>query len=326
MKIYTTEPKSYRAAGPGDLVRLEPLPGSHPPIVERQKLDLLVRGVTEGARVHLSGETGTAKTLTIRTLLLRDENFHNICEALERPRRTLQVYSCPLSRFDGPAELTFRRGIRDHNTVDEDSLLITALKEQDGRAGDGYAAILLPELGRTQSELIQGALVELIGDSVLLDTENRLLHVPHVAWVADSNYAGTGTFSLVTQDDSLRRRFDISIEMGHPEEEQECTILEHLVPEAKAEDVAAIVRLGSEVRSARREGGLLSVPPPTLFGYEQFLRTRLDLPHLPPDVVAFATVLGHCGDDDRSLAADLLARTHGVAAGDENEADAVMGL
>ena len=326
MKIYTTEPTSYRAAGPGDLVRLEPLPGSHPPIIERQKLDLIVRGITEGARVHISGETGTAKTLTIRTLLLREENFHNICEVLGRPRRPLTIYSCPLARFDGPGELTFRRAIKDGTTYDEDSLILAALKAQDGQAGKTYAAVLLPELGRTQSEMIQGALVELIGDAVLLEAEGRLVHVPHVAWVADSNYAGTGTFSLVTQDDSLRRRFDISIEMGHPAEEQECTILEHLVPQAVPEEVAAIVRLGSEIRAARRDGGLLSVPPPTLFGYEQFLRTRLDLPHLPPDVVAFATILGHCADEDRALAGDLLARTHGVAAGTEDEADAVMGL
>jgi MoxR-like ATPase len=326
MKIYTTEPASYRAAAAGDLVRLEPLPGSHPPIVERQKLDLLVRAVVEGARIHLSGETGTAKTLTIRTLLLREENFHNICEALGHPRRPLRIYSCALARFDGPAELTFRRGIKDNATVDEDSLLVAALKEQDGQAGQAYVAILLPELGRTQSELIQGALVELIGDTVLLEADDRLLHVPHVAWIADSNYAGTGNFALVPLDDSLRRRFDLSIEMGHPAEEQECAILEHLVPQAPADDVKAIVQLGSRIRDARRDGGLLSVPPPTLFGYEQFLRTRLDLPHLPPDMVAFATVLGHCAEDDRALAADLLARTHGVAAEDAAEADAVMGL
>lgn len=331
MDIYSTDPKEYRQAGPEDLVRLEPLDGCVAPIIERQKLDLLVRGVVKGGCIHVSGETGTAKTLTIRTLLLNPANFRAICAALEYPERPLHVYSCPVSRFDGPAELTFRRAIKDGCTCDEDSLLIEALKAEDGHAEEQYAAILLPELGRTHSEMIQSALVELINDSVLLDSERRLLRVPHVAWLADSNYSanqGGANYTLVSFDDALRRRFSTSIEMSHPTTEQECAILHTLVPEVTEEDVAAIVRLGSEIRSARREGGLSSVPPPTLYGYAEFLRARLDLPHVPVDVTAFATILGHCSNEDRAAAADLLSRTHGVAAVSEDEAEGgdVIGL
>ncbi len=324
MQIYQVTPEEYRKAGPEDLVRLEPLDGCVAPIVERQKLDLLVRGVVRGGCVHVSGETGTAKTLTIRTLLLNPANFHSICKA------PLEVYSCPISRFDGPPELSFRRAIKDGTTYDEDSLLVEALKKEDGRAGKRYAAVLLPELGRTHYEMIQGALVELINDAVLLDNERRLLRVEHVAWVADSNYAadeGGANFSLVSFDDALRRRFSTSIEMGHPSQEQECAILQTLVPEAPEPEVAAIVRLGAETRSSRRDGALLSVPPPTLYGYAEFLRTRLELPHLPADVVAFASIFGHCSEEDRALAADLLARTHGVGTGEAADDDeAAVGL
>ena len=330
MQIYAVTPEEYRNAGPEDLVRLDPLDGCVAPIIERQKLDLLVRGIVRGGCIHVSGETGTAKTLTIRTLLLNPRNFHDVCEALGYPRKDLEVYACSVGRFDGPAELTFRRAIKDGTTYDEDSLLIEALKSEDGLSGKRYAVVLLPELGRTHSEMVQGALVELINRVVLLESERRLLHVEHVAWVADSDYAassGGAAFSLVTLDEALRRRFSTSIDMGHPSQEQECAILRTLVPEAPPGDVAAVVRLGAEVRSSRRDGALLSVPPPTLYGYEEFLRARLDLPHLPADVVAFATLFGHCSADDRPLAADLLARTHGVGSDEaQDEGLAAVGL
>jgi len=304
------------------------MPGSPAPIVERHKLDMLVTGVANGGRVHVSGETGTAKTLTIRTLLLNESNFHNICKALGLPKRPLSVYSCSVALVDGPPELTFRRSIKNGTTFDEDSTIVQALKEQDGKKGKEYAVILLPELGRTHSESVQGALVDMITEAFLLQEESRVLKVGHVAWVADSNYADQeGLYTLVAFDDALRRRFNVNLSMNHPVQEQECAILARLVPGAPEEEIAKIVSLGSKVRLKKKDGALQSVPPPTLYGYAEFLQLHTRLPHIPVDTVAFTTILGHCSDEDRSLAGNLLSQTHGVAAQIEDqgeEGDAMM--
>ena len=328
MPIYSTKPKDYSKAGPSDHVVLEALPGSPAPIVERNKLDMLVSGIVSGGRIHVSGETGTAKTLTIRTLLLNRTNFHNICKALGVPKLPLSVYSCSVALVDGPPELAFRRSIKDGTTFDEDSTIVQALKEQDGKEGKEYAAILLPELGRTHSEAVQSALVDMITDAYLLQATSQILRVGHVAWVADSNYADQeGLYTLVAFDDALRRRFNVNLSMNHPVQEQECAILGHLVSSAPEDEIARIVALGSKIRQKKKDGALQSVPPPTLYGYAEFLRMHTRLPHVPVDTVAFATILGHCSDEDRSLAGNLLSTTHGVAAQLEDqgeEGDAVM--
>jgi MoxR-like ATPase len=323
MKIYEVTPESYTDAGPSDLVRLEPLPGQVAPIVERQKLDLLVAGITTGSRIHVSGPTGTAKTLTIRTLLFRPSNFETICTVLGIPLLPLAVYSCQIGRFDGPSELIFRRTARGGDIFDEDSILVKALKEQDKRKSENYAVILLPELGRALSEAIQGALVELISDTVLLDSDRRLLLTDHVCWLTDSNYADTtGEYSLVRLDQALSRRLSLSIEMFHPGEEQECAILRTLVPGSAPEELARIVRLAAGVRRARAERSLMDVPPPALDACAAFLRMRAKLPHVPVENLVFSTVLANCAPADRSRAGDLFANTFGVAraAGSQNPA------
>ncbi len=331
MKIYELTQENYSNAGYSDLVRLEPLPGQVAPIVERWKLDLMVAGIVSGSRLHVSGPTGTAKTLTIRSLVYRPSNFETICRALGLPLLPLTVYSCQIGRFDGPSEIVFRRtATKRGEIVDEDSILVKALKEQDGRRGQNYAVILLPELGRALSEAIQGALVELISPTVLLDSERRLLLVDHVCWLGDSNYADTtGEYSLVKLDEALHRRLSIAVEMFHPGEEQECAILKTLVAESDPEELVRIVRLASDVRKARAERSLLSLPPPSLDGCAQFLKMRRMLPHVQVETLAFSTVLSSCAPADRPKAGDMLAKIFGVTArssGSEKGDDGVSQL
>jgi len=313
MSVFSIRPDEYRNAGATDLIRLEPLPGEDAPLIQRWIVDSIVEGVTDAARIHVSGETGTAKSLLLRTLFYQPLNFDCVCEALGIPLRPLKVYVVPITQFDSPNELISRRAIRDGSTCDEESRLVTALREQDGKGGQMYAVIWIPELGRTHSDAIQGALVDLISDVVLLDGGDTVLRVGHVAWAADSNYADTaGTFSLCEYDDALHRRWNCSITMNHPEEVQECEILSSLYPEAPAAEVAKIVALGSKIREKKRDGAFLSVPPPTIYGYRRFLRQRVRLSHLPVEKLLFGTVLGHCSHEDETAARDLLADTYGI--------------
>ncbi len=84
-----------------------------------------------------------------------------------------------------------------------------------------------------------------------------------------------------------------------------------------AELVVKVVKLGQLIRRHRTEGRLLSMPPPTIYGYQAFLRMAAAMPHLTPDQIALVTVLGNASPEDRKLIPGLLHEVFGL----QQEAD-----
>jgi hypothetical protein len=81
--------------------------------------------------------------------------------------------------------------------------------------------------------------------------------------------------------------------------------------------ITKVVHLGNVIRRHRAEGKLLSVTPPTIYGYLSFLRMASALPHLSLHQVATATLLGNASADDRQSAAGVFSEVFGIRVSDE---------
>ena len=310
--------REYQKAGPTDLIKLLPVPGSNPLFLPKAQIEILVYAIVSHEIVHLSGPTGSAKTSLIEALHLVPDNFGAICSALGHPLRPLRVYPIEMATYEAPGELYHRRALRNGSTFDEESGLVRALTEAAGANGNGYHLIWLREMGRVHSASVQGGLLDLVTKGDITLPGGKRVDARAVAWVADSNYQAEtdATHTLVTLDDALKRRFTINLTLDYLSAEQETEVLFNLIGETEAkragqELVMHTVRLGQTIRRQKLEGNLQSVPPPTIYGYLAFLRMARALPHLSLQQVALSTLLGNASPDDRKHVAGALNEVFG---------------
>ncbi len=83
--------------------------------------------------------------------------------------------------------------------------------------------------------------------------------------------------------------------------------------------IEKVVELGAEIRKQRQEGNLQSVIPPTIYGYQAFLRVAEHLPHLDPRQIAMVTLLGNASLEDRKVATGIVNRVFGHRKGHDPE-------
>lgn len=95
------------------------------------------------------------------------------------------------------------------------------------------------------------------------------------------------------------------------------------MPEWQKEMVAKVVELGQVIRRHRAEGNLLSVAPPTIYGYLAFLRMVRAMPHLSLVQVAQSTLLGNASGEDQKHIASVLGEVFGLRK-DESD-DPILG-
>lgn len=311
-------PREYQKAGPSDLIRLLPVPGGNPLFLPKAQIEILVYAILNHEIVHLSGPTGSAKTSLIEALHLVPENFRAVAAALGHPARTLRVYPIEMATYEAPGELYQRRALRGGTTYDEESALVRALTEAAELNGKYQHLVWLREIGRVHSASVQGGLLDLVTKGDITLPGGRRVNARAVAWVADSNYQAESeaTHTLVTLDDALKRRFTVQITLDYLSAEQETQVLLQLAggkdaPPATQELVLHTVRLGQAIRRHKAEGTLLSVPPPTIYGYLAFLRMARALPHLSLQQVALATLLGNASPEDQKPAAGILNEVFG---------------
>lgn len=309
--------RDYQKAGPSDLIRLLPVPGSNPLFLPKAQIEILVYGIVSHEIVHLSGPTGSAKTALIEALHLVPENFRAVCAALGHPDRPLRVYPIEMATYEAPGELYVRRALRAGSTFDEESGLVRALTEAAGLDGSHYPLIWLREIGRVHSASVQGGLLDLVTQGDITLPGGSRLDARGIAWVADSNYQAESeaTHTLVTLDDALKRRFTINLTLDYLSAEQETQVLEHLaggsLQKADRELVLHTVRLGQSIRRLKLEGNLQSVPPPTIYGYLAFQRLARALPHLSLQQIALSTLLGNASPEDQKPISGVLNEVFG---------------
>jgi hypothetical protein len=76
--------------------------------------------------------------------------------------------------------------------------------------------------------------------------------------------------------------------------------------------IEKVVELGAKIRKQRQEGNLQSVIPPTIYGYQAFLRVAERLPHLDLRQIAMVTLLGNASLEDRQAAIGLVNQVFGL--------------
>jgi hypothetical protein len=83
--------------------------------------------------------------------------------------------------------------------------------------------------------------------------------------------------------------------------------------------VTKTVQLGNVIRRHRSEGNLQSLSPPTIYGYQAFLRLAKRLPHLQLQQVALSTLLGNASMEDRKLVMGVFSEVFGLQADIEED-------
>ena len=321
----------YKKAGPTDLIELLPAPGCNSLFIQKWCLETFFYGIAYHELIHLSGPTGSAKTSLIEALYLVPENFGALCQALNVKEKPLMVYPIEMVTFDTPGELIQRRALNQGTTFDERSALVNALIEAQQTNGQYYPAVWLREIGRVHSASIQGGLLNLMTRSEAILPGGLRIETGNLAWIADSNYQAENdsTHTLVTFDDALKRRFTVNLTLDYPSSEQEVIILKHLVkekqlPKVDDELIDKVVKLGQVIRNHRGTGNLLSIAPPTIYGYMALIRMAHSLPHLSLQQVARATLLGNAGQDDQKFVTGVFNEVFGIQS-DPEEDPAVAG-
>jgi hypothetical protein len=318
-----TKRSEYRRAGPGDLIRLEPLPGEHPLCLPKAILEDFVRGIAEHEFIHVSGPTGTAKTAMVQAICLVPLNFETICRELGLPVKPIRLYPIPMVIFESPGELLIRRELVDGSTRTEPSIVIAALLEAEAEK-DAHHVVWFRELGRSFSSSVQSGLLDLTGKSVTYTGPGEIRHIDAsgVTFLFDSNYLSSDTHVLTTFDTALRRRPTLNILLEYLSGEQEETVLEHVMNylsrPVDREVIRQVVLLGQLIRHDRSQGQLQSLPPPTIHGYLAFLRQHLALPHRSLPDVARATLLA-ATEEDRGQANARCIEVFGYAGATQEE-------
>lgn len=325
--------KDYRRAGPTDLISLLPVPGSHPLVLPKMYLEMLVAAIVGHEFIHLSGPTGTCKSSVIEALYLEPRNFQLLCKHLGFEKKPLRLFTIEMAMYESPSEFYSRRALENGCTFDEPSGLIDAISAAVKAVDKSYPLIWIREMGRVHSSSVQNGLVNLITDQDIVFPDKTRVSGKGIAWIADSNYQAEqdSTHTLVTLDDALKRRFAINITLPYLPPDQEVKVLHHVVQNngfsrSYGEDqpkllemIDRVVEVGQHVRSRKAHGDLLSACPPTIYGYLAFLRMALRMPHLSQAEIARNTLLGNVSDEDEEHVAAILSDVFGLKADLEDE-------
>jgi energy-coupling factor transporter ATP-binding protein EcfA2 len=324
------EPRRFKEAGANDLIGLLPVPGYNPICIEKWRLEVIFYALVRGEFMHIAGPTGSGKTSVLLALACVPRNFELLCRYYGYKVAPLFLHPVEMIVFDTPGELIQRRGLKNGTTFDEESSLITSLREAAAGTGAGYQAIWLRELGRVHSATIQGGLLDLMTHGDIMLPDGNTISGKDVGWVADSNYSceEDAVHVLAVFDDALKRRFTINLGLDYLSLEQEVQILHYLresgdVPAVSDDLLIGVVQLGHAVRDSRLEGNLRSVTPPTIYGYMAFLRLIHCMPHLSLIQVAQATFLGNASNEDLETIPTVFSDVFGVQS--EFEDDSAIG-
>lgn len=308
IKIFKVWVKNeYTKAGFSDIIELKPNKGGNHLYFQKWILEIIVHAICTGEYIHISGPSGSAKSALLEALMI-EENFSPIAKALGFATKPLIIYPIEMATYETPGEFQFRRSLNNGTTFDEKSDLIVALEQAQALRKNNYIMIWLREMGRVHSSTVQGGLLNLMTKAEILLRDHQKLSGNDICWVADSNYQAEGDshFSLVPLDTALKRRFSVNVTIDYLDPEMEMKILEFIIDrdtnlKQNPDLIKEVVRLGNLIRQNRLQGNLLSVPPPTIYGYLTYYKMATSLTHLSKQMIAKVTLLGHANTQDQKF-------------------------
>lgn len=309
------DPAEYKAAGYTDLIAMIPVEGSNQIFVYKIILEILCLGIARKHYIHLSGPTGSAKSSLIEALTKESENFYLLCRYMDIPPKPIYLYDIEMAIFETPAELYQRRSLLEGNTYDEPSILVNALKDAVSKNEKHYPLVFLKEMGRVHTSSVQGGLLNLMSHTDIVLPDKTVIPGGHVSYIADSNYQAIedAQHTLVTFDEALKRRFQINVLLDYLPPAEERNVLEYILLDRNTDEtidkslIDKIVRLGDLVRQNRSEGSLLSVAPPTIYGYLSCYELAKSLPNAGLELVITNTLLGNASRDDMKIIDNIIS-------------------
>ncbi|MCD4737065.1 MAG: AAA family ATPase [Bacteroidales bacterium] len=314
--------KEYNAAGPSNLIVLEPVKGKNQIFVQKATLEILAYSIYNREFIHLSGPTGSAKSSLVEALTRNPDNFRHLCKYLKFPLKEIVCFEIEMALFDTPAELYQRRSLKDGHTYDEPSVLTTAMKKCVKLRENQIPLIFLKEMGRVHTASIQGGLLNLMTKSDIYLPSGDTIPGDYICFLADSNYqaAEDSQHTLVTFDTALKRRFPVNVLLDYLTKKEEWTVTEHIL---KQEDekiiidnslLEKVIELGTNIRQYQSEGNLLSVVPPTIYGYLTCYKMAKALTGIPLETIVSNTLLGNATRDDNRMTSTLIQNVVNSAA------------
>lgn len=316
-----TDKNAYLHAGEDDLIILEPAKGSNTPFIPRAVVEIVGYGILKPKKksfMHISGGTGSAKSLFISAMLRNPKNTSYLAQWLDFPYRPIKLTVADMTEFDAPSEIRSRRSLRAMDgateTYDEDSVIVTALKDA-ARQPDKYNHVIwLQEIGRIVNPHIQSSILNLMSKDDLILKDGSVVPAGSVCWMFDSNLIATETGSYVLSkfDDAFKRRQDVQIELHYLDVAQEIAVMEYLVQKSMPEKevditlIEQLVKLGTSVRTLKDKGQLLSIASPSLYGYTSAYEHIKDLTGLSTAKILKNNFLGNCTTEDKKQVDSLI--------------------
>lgn len=318
--------QEYETAGDSDLIRMLPVPGQNALFIPKALLEALVTGISLNNYIHLSGPTGTAKSSIILALGDVPKNYQLVCRYLGKRGKKIKVYPIEMAQFETSAELYARRGLKDGNTIDEDSVIIEAFKDAQQLKKTHDVLIWLRELGRTHSSSVQGGLLDILCEGNIYH-RNEIIDGSGIGVIADSNYQAEADFThdLVEFDAALKRRLPVNITMSYLDANSEAVIIRELAKSKRIfnkldyDIYEKTIQLGNLIREQQQNGNLRSIIPPNIKGYMTFLEFMAALKHMSPFTVAQYTMIGNATNDDLKIVVALFNEAFGIRYYKEDE-------
>ena len=308
-KIYDIRDKDeYMAATPFDMIKMIPAKGNHSHYKYKYALDVVTFGICNKRSLHLSGPTGAGKSSMIEAITEVSENLELLCEYAGYEYKPPLLYEIEMVKFDTPGECHERTIIKNRETVDVPSEIIEALLDAVEKQKDHYPIVYFMEMGRVHSASIQGGLLNIVGKPHVKTLDNQKIATGNVCFIADSNYqaAGDATYTLVTFDEALKRRFDINLSIPHFPEENQVHMMHDLIHDTLEKNpdddlIKNLIKLGQIIRQYKAEGNLASVIEPNPKGYLTCYEMIKSLPGIGVNLAVTNTMLGNATSEDLKL-------------------------
>jgi len=305
----------FEKASSGCVVRLRPITdGMHPFYADFDLLIVAGDALASRAPLHLSGPSGTGKSHLLNSLLFGPrENITRVWDAIDVPRwSTVVCHRIFVSMLETPGEVWYRTEISNFNTEEHPQRILEILSEASSHP-ETLHVIWLVESGRGIQECVQGAFLEIVGQTVIREPHGRAFAADNIAFVTDSNHAAneSGEFAIWDLDQAYGRRWTRRVTVAGLTAEQEAMVLRELCPVATDQQIAQVVRLAMLIREKHGEGSLRSILPPTIDAELDLLGCMRRLP-VSTRSLAFYTLLGHLSGRDRDEAETTFAEAFGV--------------
>ena len=307
--------REFDKASSGSVIRMLPVPNdTHAYYADYDLMAVAVDALATRSPLHLSGQSGTGKSHFLNSLFFGPrENISRVVEPLDLPRwPVIKVHRLFVSSFETPSEVWYRTEVVNFSTEERPQRLLEILAEAAADTGTLHV-IWLVESGRGITESVQGAFLEIVGQSMIREPRGQMFQATNIAFVTDSNHAAneSGEFAIWDLDQAYGRRWTRRMTFMGLTPEQEATVLQELAPEATVQQIQQVLTLAMGIRQKHSEGALQSILPPTIDAELDLLGCLRRLPVGTRHLV-FSTLLGHCSSRDRDEAETVFAEAFGI--------------